>query len=208
MINKFLFSILALTASITLFSSPQIYFSPDDRPRNKLIELINDAQHRIYAAVYMITDKKIANALVEAKKRGLDVQIITDQSCAKSEFGKIKTLLENNIDVHVYAPEKSARQLSAPLMHDKFALIDYNKIWTGSYNWTKSASEVNQENAILISDDNEMYERFLSQFSVLKERCVIHKGKCCDGEEEEGMFANFKRRCEEIFSWLSSVIAG
>lgn len=154
-------AIFGITYGVT-----EVLFAPDDRPATKLVELIDGAHQKIYAAIYMITDQKIAQALARARKRGVDVQIIVDTSSMIGSYGKGQQLKAGNIDLYVFGAHHSFRQ---PLMHNKFAIID-NKVWTGSFNWTKSANEKNQENVIL-TDNPDVRVRFEHHFKLLKERC-------------------------------------
>ena len=48
-------------------------------------------------------------------------------------------------------------------MHNKFAIIDNRLLLTGSYNWTFSANNRNDENLMVI-DDPEIIEIFKNQF--------------------------------------------
>jgi len=48
-------------------------------------------------------------------------------------------------------------------MHNKFAIIDNRILLTGSYNWTFSANNRNDENLMVI-DDPELIEIFQNQF--------------------------------------------
>ena len=147
-----------------------VYFSPDDHPSEKLIDLINHAKHKIYAAVYMITDKQIAQALIGAKKRGVDVKIIMDRASFEGSWGKGKYLREHNIELFVFGlGSKPRTKFPSALMHNKFALID-NQLWNGSFNWTRNANKNNQENVIL-TDNSALYGKFQNHFKILKDRC-------------------------------------
>jgi phosphatidylserine/phosphatidylglycerophosphate/cardiolipin synthase-like enzyme len=153
-----------------VYGVTEVFFSPDDRPSSRLIQLINGAHKKIYAAVYMITDKNIAVALVRARERGVAVQVIVDPSSMEGSYGKGQLLREGNVDLFVFgAQHASHHSFHQPLMHNKFAIID-NIVWTGSFNWTKSANEKNQENVIL-TDDVGVRERFEHHFELLKQRC-------------------------------------
>jgi len=161
---------------INLESKSFVYFSPDHKPTDKLLELINHSKYKIHAAVYMITDHQIAQALVHAKARGVDVQLIVDQSSVDLEYGKGSFLRKNNVDIFVFREQKKSHKNKkysknrfGALMHNKFALID-NQVWTGSFNWTKNANIRNQENVVL-TDDQEIYKPFEEQFKVIQERC-------------------------------------
>ena len=148
-----------------------VLFSPEDKPTTHLISQINKAKEKIYAAVYMLTDKSIALSLIEAKKRNVDVQVITDYSSVSSQYGKIALLKQNGIKTFVYyLPSLNSRR-RAPLMHNKFAIID-NIIWTGSFNWTVSANRCNEEN-VIYTDSKKVYKKYLDRFEVIKKKCAI-----------------------------------
>jgi phosphatidylserine/phosphatidylglycerophosphate/cardiolipin synthase-like enzyme len=51
-------------------------------------------------------------------------------------------------------------------MHHKFALFDRETLLTGSYNWTRSAGEVNQENLVVTSDAH-LVAAFVQEFEQL-----------------------------------------
>ena len=53
-------------------------------------------------------------------------------------------------------------------MHHKFAIFDRSRLLTGSYNWTRSASERNEEN-FLITDDRRLVRPFETEFNRLWE---------------------------------------
>ncbi len=156
-----------------LFSRSIVYFSPKDKISSKLIDQIKQTKNKIHAAVYMLTDKKIANALIEAKRnKNIDVQIITDSSSLKSEFNKIELLKDNGIDVFLYKPKtKKNNSRLNEIMHNKFAIFD-NKVWTGSFNWTVSAGRSNRENVICVQEDA-VCKRYEKEFEKLKRRCVL-----------------------------------
>ena len=180
-------AIFGITYGVT-----EVFFAPDDRPATRLVELLDGAHQKIYAAIYMITDQKIAQALVRARKRGVEVQIIVDASSMVGNYGKGQQLKASNIDLYVFGAEHSFRQ---PLMHNKFAIID-NKVWTGSFNWTKSANEKNQENVIL-TDSADVRMRFEHHFKLLKERCQHFAARPQPSEKESSSW------WEDL--WTSSV---
>ena len=53
-------------------------------------------------------------------------------------------------------------------MHHKFALIDQRVLVNGSFNWTRSATEYNQEN-ILVTDEQGLVAAYLREFESLWE---------------------------------------
>lgn len=166
-----LFFTFSFALASLAFGKSVVLFSPDDKPTKHLIQHINAAQTRIYAAVYMLTDKRIAQALIDAKNRGVDVQIVTDQATSESPYGKAGLLKENNVETNVFFTVSPHFNNFNPLMHHKFAIID-NHVWTGSFNWTVSANSKNQEN-VIYTDEKEVCDKYLAQFEKLKQRCLV-----------------------------------
>ncbi|MBX9830586.1 FAM83 family protein [Candidatus Babeliales bacterium] len=168
--------ILFLLVPTASWSKSHVYFSPNDKPGNELIKIIDEAKKKIHAAVYMFTDNKIATALINAKKRKVDVQVVVDKTTTECMYGKAYFLQANGVDVFVYSPLSSKPtgdnpyQKYPPLMHHKFAIID-KKLWTGSFNWTRSANYRNEENALLLSDQA-LQVQFEERFEMLKQKCV------------------------------------
>lgn len=167
---------LALSMCVPLLAAVEVYFSPNDRPTARLIELIQGAKKRIHAAVYMLTDQKIADQLIAAKQRNVDVQIIVDKISMESSYGKGKKLQEAGISMFVYNPKPvgqakhDSKFYISSIMHNKFALFDDTQLWTGSFNWTRSANQLNHEN-VIITDDAFVRTRFDAEFKRLKAVC-------------------------------------
>ncbi len=196
-------ALLCLCLPVHIEGKSTVFFSPDDHPKNELIVLLDSAHKKIHAAVYMITDYQIAHALVEAHKRGIEVEIVTDCSCKRSSSGKINKLISQGIPVYVYDPSLNPTSKYPPLMHDKFAIIDDKTIWTGSFNWTYSASVRNEENALIITDEPDLCTRFAEQFIVLKDRCVAPVVLTKNHQEENGSWhGSFIEHIYELCSFL------
>lgn len=149
------------------------YFSPDDNVRQKLIAAIEAERCFIKIAVFTLTDKPIAKALRQAYRRGIKVEILTDPVCLKDRFNKINYLSRKGIPVYVYNTAPGGTPVYS-CMHHKFAVFGCsadNKryVWTGSFNFTKSASDSNQENVVVIHNRGTV-DRFEQQFQKIKER--------------------------------------
>jgi phosphatidylserine/phosphatidylglycerophosphate/cardiolipin synthase-like enzyme len=154
----------------------QVFFSPDHDLQSRFIELIDQEQESIKIAVYFFTNTPIAQALIKAHKRGVNIEIITDQSCTASKCARIRQLAESGMPVFVYIANKDKNSL----MHNKFALFGKNAygkriLWTGSFNFTKTATIYNQENVVVL-DDTQMIDKFDQHFEVLKNRCAPFGG--------------------------------
>lgn len=103
------------------------------------MNVINDAHQYVYFAIYEFTKTNIAEALVNAKDRGLDVRGIADasQSAGPQQAKIIASLRDAGIVV-----EKQKHPEG--IMHIK-ALVTENAYAIGSYNWTSAATYENDE---------------------------------------------------------------
>lgn len=135
----------------------QMYFTPRDDIKSHLLNLIKHERTSIDAAVYMLTDKVIAQALVDAYIRGVKVTLVLDQISMGEKFGKGLFLQNNGITVLVHRVE-NYNPFSMPIMHHKFFIFGWNDVykksilWTGSFNCTQTASKLNDENVIMVDD--------------------------------------------------------
>jgi phosphatidylserine/phosphatidylglycerophosphate/cardiolipin synthase-like enzyme len=125
-------------------------FSPGGRCDRFIIKYINAANQSIHIVIYSFTMANIKDALVAAKRRGVEVEMVCDKGQWSAQ-GSQCPQLENQIDVR--------RSSNTYLTHDKFMVVDGKFVLTGSYNWTQSATgygsgQGNDENLIVISDMN------------------------------------------------------
>ena len=128
-------------------SKLKIYFSPKDNTVNKaLIPLINSAQKYIYMPSFLITERDLTEALINAKKRGVDVKIVIDALYGRAKSTKHHILRENGIQVKT---ENYAGKL-----HSKSMIIDDRYLVIGSMNFSYSGNYVNDENLIVLENRN------------------------------------------------------
>lgn len=160
---------------IDISSKPLIssFFSPDFNLKKLVLALINAEQEFIHAALYRLTDEELAYALIEAHKRGVDIELIVDTSSVYDKYGKVNQLLNEGVPVYVYPSSFFT------IFHHKFFLFSKNMenrmlLWTGSANATAAGMTRNEEN-VLILDDAVIITRYCQQFERLKQR--LHRIK-------------------------------
>ncbi len=155
-------SIPAQTVSAPPAGSTRVIYSLDQKQNDKeIIALIDAAKDHIYFAIYTFTLPSIANVLVEAKKRGVNVRGIVDSEQSSNSYGApiIKILTDAGISV---VTEKHAS--GNGIMHIKL-LVTEQAYAFGSSNWTKSATTINDE-IIEIGTDKALrqtYENILTK---------------------------------------------
>ena len=150
----------------------QACFSPQGKCSTYILREIDTAKKELLVAVYAFTNDELASALVQAKKRGVAVQVVVDREFdLANESSKGKFFEAQKIPLRRVSGAKSKNQVKdAGLMHQKFAVIDRRIVFTGSYNWTRSADNLNDENLLLFRDAGQLAEEYRNAFFRLWER--------------------------------------
>lgn len=130
--------------SVSPSQTSQVFFSPGQECRQALVELCNNAKHSIDVCVFTISDNPLRDALLAAHRRKVKLRVISDNDKSGDMGSDVDELAELGVPVKL--------DDSPHHMHHKFALFDQRILVNGSFNWTRSASERNQENIMLLSD--------------------------------------------------------
>ncbi len=147
------------------YIAPQVFYNQETELNKKIIAEIQDAQNHVYFAVYTFTRKDIRDALLAAKARGLEVKGITD----KDQYTKLKSQTDI-IDSLKNAGIPVVVQTHLGIMHLKVLVTD-KAYASGSYNWTASATTLNDEVLETGTDPNirgEFERIFLKMFDLYK----------------------------------------
>jgi phosphatidylserine/phosphatidylglycerophosphate/cardiolipin synthase-like enzyme len=139
----------------------EAYFSPGDACRNRISGLFREAKTSADVCVFTITDDRITGAIVDAHRRGVRVRIITDNDKAFDVGSDIEMLQAAGIEIR---PDITDHH-----MHHKFAIFDGALLLNGSYNWTRSAADYNEEN-IVVTTDPQLRQQFQQMFDKLWEK--------------------------------------
>ncbi|MEK7449656.1 MAG: phospholipase D family protein [Planctomycetota bacterium] len=191
----FLFILIVLSGLIFLIHRPvlsresqktyqadlAVYFSPEGQAREAIVEEINRSEKSIKIAMYFFSDAILANALLKAKERGIDVKIVLNRENSGEKNSKRDWLEEKEIAIRYYSPEVKKRKPDDEAnrdkpgkMHHKFAVIDERIVITGSFNWTYSAEKYNNENLLVIYDQ-ELAQAYLAQWQALWDKGITHQ---------------------------------
>lgn len=150
----------------------QACFSPQGKCSAHILREIEQARKELLVAVFAFTSDDLARAIVQAKKRGVAVQVVLDREFdLANERSKGKFFDAQKIPLRrVSGMKGKAAERDAGLMHQKFAVIDRRIVLTGSYNWTYSADSLNDENLLLFRDAAPLAEEYRKTFVRLWER--------------------------------------
>jgi len=122
----------------------QVYFSPHGGATEAVVDALEHATNSILVQAYSFTSESIAKALVDARRRGVQVQVLLDGSQRTEKYSEADFLQHNEISTSIDAQHAIA--------HNKIIIIDDYLILTGSFNFTKAAEDRNAENLLVIND--------------------------------------------------------
>ncbi len=145
----------------------QVCFTPDQDCTTMIVDAINAAQKNIDVQGYTFTSYPIAKALVNAKARGVAVEVILDKTQFDGQhFSESQYLYRHGI--HLYEDNKVA------IAHNKVMVFDNNTVETGSFNFTKAAQAQNAENVLIIQNEG-LAEAYYKNWEVRKSQSIPYK---------------------------------
>jgi len=120
-----------------------VYFTGEDDVEGSLVEFINSSQSTIHAAIYDLSLPAVANAIINASERGVNVVLIMDDKQAERDASLYNYLNDSGILVALDNSKSN-------LMHNKVVVADGERIWAGSTNPTYNGVNLNNNNALII----------------------------------------------------------
>jgi phosphatidylserine/phosphatidylglycerophosphate/cardiolipin synthase-like enzyme len=139
----------------------QVAFTPWDNAEAMIVDGIRRAKHQILVQAFSFTSRTLAYALMAAKRRGVDVQVMADREQTFSgEASRIPELVKAGIPVVLEVRYQSA--------HNKVMVIDAGTpdaaVITGSYNWTYAAQYKNAENVMILRRNPDVTEAYAANW--------------------------------------------
>lgn len=127
-------------------------------------ELIGRAREKIDMAAYVLSDRKVIEALSAAASRGVRIRLYLDPE----QFRRVGGASGDEAQALAHQPNVSAKIKTAneDLMHLKAYAVDGHWLRSGSANFSWSG-ETRQDNDIIIIDSVEAAADFLARFDLL-----------------------------------------
>ena len=135
------------------------------------------AKSAVLVQAYSFTSAPIAKALVDAHKRGVDVQVILDKSQRTAKYSSATFL--RNMGIPTFIDDKHA------IAHNKVMVIDGHIVITGSFNFTKAAEESNAEN-LLVIDDADLAQKYAANWRAHLAHSVPYEGNAAQKQLTTG----------------------
>lgn len=129
-------------------SKNQTLFTSQGPVVDTIERLLLEARYSVDAALYRITNPRLARALGRAQDRGIRVRMLVDRNKYQATAVTREILAENSLSFQaIYGRKKKGSKL-----HHKFAVLDRQIVLTGSYNWTVDSEEKNFDHMLILRD--------------------------------------------------------
>lgn len=123
-----------------------------------VLEFIKGAKFQLRMCDYEFTSETIAEALIEAKSKGIDVQIVSDHQAGLLPASLNRKCAAAGIPIRL---DKHYH-----IFHHKFIVRDGVDVETGSFNYTVNATEHNAENSIVLFNQPEIAKIYLARWAI------------------------------------------
>ena len=134
-----------------------VYHSPKGGCTDAVVRELNRARREVLVQAYSFTSKPIAQALIDAKARGVHVEILLDRSNEQETYTELAHLITEGVVPHIDAQHAIA--------HNKVMIIDRHTLITGSFNFTHQAEVENAENLLVLKGHPQVLNSYYQDFT-------------------------------------------
>lgn len=139
-----------------------VCFSPNGNCDVKLIQFVHSAKKSIDVAIYDINLEELKQELV-SKPKTTPVRVIVDKRQSSEVHSLVRSLVKARILV------RYGRQPG--IFHNKFTIVDRKLLETGSFNYTRDATERNNENQVYLASPA-IVEQYCEHFDELWTKAI------------------------------------
>lgn len=142
--------------------SIEVAFSPSEGSEALVIKVIDSAKSELRILAYSFTSVPLVNALLRAKKRGVDVRLVADEknNVQDDRSGKARAALSALVNAGVVVRTINVYAIH----HDKVIIADRETVELGSYNYSDAAARRNSENVLVNWRNLKLAEAYMVHF--------------------------------------------
>jgi phosphatidylserine/phosphatidylglycerophosphate/cardiolipin synthase-like enzyme len=134
----------------------QIYFAAEEAVVPALIDTIRGANRSIRFMAFSFTLDDVAEAIEQEAASGVQIQGIFETTGSNTEFSELRPLFCAGLQVR--------RDGNPFVLHHKVFIIDDERVVFGSFNFSSSARDSNDENMLIIRDPD-LAAQFIAEFN-------------------------------------------
>ncbi len=138
----------------------EIYFSPSDDVESKIVDVMTAAQDTMHFSMFFWTSDVLGDLAVSKHiTDSLSIEGVWDAVGARNAFSEDQKMCDAGIPLKI--------EIAGGKAHNKLAVFDHAgtnpTVVTGSYNWTASGAESNDENTLIISGNPAIAQRYYEE---------------------------------------------
>ncbi len=138
-------------------------FSPHEGAEKLVLKVIGSAKSEIRMMTYSLTSAPVVEALIAARRRGVDVAIVSDykNNVVGDKSGKARAALSALVNAGCRVRTISIYQIH----HDKIVVSDRETVETGSFNYSGAAANKNSENVLVVWKNPQLAKGYLEHWN-------------------------------------------
>lgn len=151
----------------------EVAFSPWDDAEGTVVRAISSARDQIYVQAFLLTSRRVADALLDAHARGVTVRVLADREMITRGAGsRVPAIAAAGVEVALEVRYQAA--------HNKIILVDPLSprcaVLTGSYNFTRAAQSKNAENVVVMRGNRALSRAYLANWERHRADAVPYAG--------------------------------
>ncbi len=137
-------------------------FSPREGAEKLVLKVIGSARSEIRMMTYSLTSAPVVEALIAARRRGVEVSIVADykNNLVDDRAGKSRAALSALLNAGCRVRTNSVY----PIHHDKVIVADRETVETGSFNYSDAAARKNSENVMVVWKNPDLARGYLAHW--------------------------------------------
>lgn len=135
----------------------EVGLSPHQNPIRLARDALDESRKQAQIVLYKFDERSLRKAVVRALGRGVAVQLLADADAARGRGSFVTNARRAGAEVRIWTRGK---------LHAKFAILDRERVISGSFNWTDSARRQNLELTLDFRDEPTV-SRFIHLFREL-----------------------------------------
>ncbi len=151
--------VFLISAQHNSWAETKPYFSPSTECETHVVEFLQSATKTVDIAIYSLNNRNITAAIRNIDRKKIRLRILADKLQASQKSSTVTQLHDDGFDIKVNSKYR--------IQHNKFVVVDGNKVMTGSFNFTEAATKNNAENCVFITNEAKTARQYSDNFEEL-----------------------------------------
>ncbi len=146
------------------------YFAPEDEVMDQVVSEVLSSNTSIHFMAFSFTNDPLGEAMRSMLEQGIDVSGIFETRGADTQYSECLPLLKSGADISLDGNPRT--------FHHKVIVIDGQTVILGSFNFSASADEENDENLLIIHDPA-LAQAYEQEFQRMKAQSLLPVNGTC-----------------------------